>query len=204
VDDIRYGYYLRPSAVMCRAQVEMHDLLERQYGLPVAGKFMPHATIKGFFKPAVDEAELIARLDPVAKGRRPIPVHNGGPIAHGTSSIVLTIRDLADGSRNKPLQDIHQAAMDALGMAIAPDCDFSGREGVREHFHAHLTLAMAIATPEYFDEIFAFVRELEPIGPSDFVADTLHLYRFQSDDWAGRWGETLRWELRRSWTLTQA
>src|SRR5262245_38923437 len=127
---------------MCRAQVELHDLLERQYGLQVAGKFMPHATIKGFFKPAVDEEELIARLDPVAKGSRPIPVHNGGPIAHGKSSIVLTIRDLVDGFRNLPLQDIHEAAMDALGPAISKDCDFSGREGVREHFHAHLTLAM--------------------------------------------------------------
>jgi 2'-5' RNA ligase len=202
VDKIRYGYYLRPPAVMCRAQVEMHQLLERQYGLPVAGKFMPHATIKGFFKPAVDEAELIARLDPLAMRRRPFPVHNGGAVAHGKSSIVLTIQRLADGARNEALQDIHEAAMDALGTAIAPDCDFSPREGVREHFHAHLTLAMAIETPEYFDEIFAFVHELEPIGPADFVADTFHLYRFQSDDWAGRWGETLRWELRRSWTLT--
>jgi hypothetical protein len=164
---------------------------------------MPHATIKGFFKPAVDEAELIARLDPVTSGRRPIPVHNAGPIAHGKSSIVLSIKHLADGSRNQALQDIHEAAMDALGTAIAPDCDFSNREGVREHFHAHLTLAMAIMTPEYFDEIFAFVRELEPIGSSNFVADTFHLYRFWSDDWSGHWGETLRWELRRSWTLTE-
>jgi 2'-5' RNA ligase len=187
---------------MCRAQVAIHQLLERQYGLRVAGKFMPHATIKGFFKPAMPEAEVIARLDRVAAGRRPFHVHNGGVISFGKSAVVLTIQRLADGSRNQALQDVHEAAMDALHPAIASDCDFSPREWTRERFEAHLTLAMADIEATYFDEIISFVHDLEPIGPADFIADTFHLYAFWSDDWSGRWGETLRWELRRSWRLT--
>ncbi|MGI8976821.1 MAG: hypothetical protein ACR2GS_08885 [Thermomicrobiales bacterium] len=44
--DVRFGFYLRPSLAMSRAQVEIHNLVARQYGSMTAGKFMPHATIK--------------------------------------------------------------------------------------------------------------------------------------------------------------
>jgi hypothetical protein len=47
--DIRFGWYLRPSYAMCRAQAEMHDLLRRQYGLVTGGAFMPtEGAMEGF------------------------------------------------------------------------------------------------------------------------------------------------------------
>ena len=47
--DVRFGLYLRPPLAMSRAQAELHDIVARQYGSMCAGRFMPHATIKGFF-----------------------------------------------------------------------------------------------------------------------------------------------------------
>ena len=38
--DLRYAVYLRPSYKMSRAQAEVHDVLERQYGLRAAGNFI--------------------------------------------------------------------------------------------------------------------------------------------------------------------
>ena len=46
-----------------------------------------------------------------------------------------------------------------------------------------------------------FVKHLEPIGPDTFLAERLHLYAFESDDWQDSWGDTLRWKLLDSWVM---
>lgn len=201
--DPRYGFYLRPSYAMCRAQAEMHELLRRQYGLRAAGVFMPHATIKGFFRTDAPVAELAARLDAVLAGRRPFPVHNGGVVRFGDAGIGLTIQRMPDGAVNVPLQALHDAALAALLPLVRPDCDFTPNEWAGPRFEAHLTLAMADIPLRFFDEIERFVRAAEPIGPPGFEADTLQLFAFTSDDWTGRYWEILGWELLRSWRLAR-
>ena len=199
---VRYGLYLRPSPAMCRAQVEAHALLERQYGLRAAGRFMPHATIKGFFKTDAAPEDLVHRLDPVMSGRPAIEVHNGGVVAFGTEAIVLTIQRCAEGSsHNEALQRLHEASLDALLPVVAGDCEFTPREWVRLLWEAHLTLAMADIPPALFPEVLAFVRDLEPIGPPAFTADTVQLFAFRSEDWRGRWWESLTWAWLHSWRL---
>jgi 2'-5' RNA ligase len=163
---------------------------------------MPHATIKGFFLTEATEADLIARLDPVMDGRAPIEIHNGGPIAFSDVAIVLTIQRLAGGARNEALQSLHEAVMDVLLPVVSPECRFSKTEWIREKFEAHLTLAMRDLQAAFVDEILEFLDDLGPIGPKRFIADTFHLYRFTSDDWAGRWWETMKWELVHGWRLT--
>jgi 2'-5' RNA ligase len=201
--DIRYGFYLRPSFAMCRAQVEIHDLLQRQYGLQAAGKFMPHATIKGFFRSDAPVETMVSRLDTALAGHRALTVYNNGAVAFGTMGIALRIQFTPEGAHNGPLQALHQAALDALLSLVHPQCDFTPHEWLGERFDAHLTLAMADLKPQFFDEILRFVKEAEPIGPASFLADTFQLFAFESDDWAGRWWETLRWELRHSWRLPE-
>jgi hypothetical protein len=58
--------YLRPSLAMGSAQAGIHDLLARQYGLHAAGRFPPHATVKGFFRSTVGAADLSGRLGRLA------------------------------------------------------------------------------------------------------------------------------------------
>ena len=93
--------------------------------------------------------------------------------------------------------------MDAMMPLVDPACKFTRkeRELAYERFRAHLTLAMADVLEHLFDEVLAFVREADPIGPSSFLADTVQLVAFHSEDWEGRWWETLRWRLQRSWPL---
>jgi 2'-5' RNA ligase len=199
--EIRYGFYLRPSAAMSRAEAEIHDLLKRQYGLKVGGVFMPHATIKGFFKSSASVEEMISLIDPVMADREPFPVYSAGPIPFGKAGIALSIQTMPDGRINQALQDLHEAVLDVLLPIVDEDCNFTWDDWVRERFHAHLTLAMADIPEAMFDEILAFVRDLEPIGPAIFTAEAFHLFSFESDDWAGLWGETLTWSLLHSWRL---
>lgn len=202
---IRYGFYLRPSAAMCRAQAEVHDLLRRQFGLAAAGNFMPHATIKGTFKSLVSEEQILETLHGVVSGRTQFPIYNAGIIEINRRGVMLSIQNLPDGRTNVPLQELHEAAMDALLPLASPDCEFTNpSERIRERFHAHLTLAMADVPPFAFDEIYDFIGELGPIGPQVFTTEYLHLYAFESDDWGGKWWATLRWTLLHSWKLPPA
>ena len=204
MNDARYGFYLRPSLAMCRAQAEIHDLLARQYNLRVAGRFMPHATIKGFFRSDASVDEMIARLDAAIKGMTSFAVHNHGVVPYLKESIVLNIHQDANGATNGPLQALHEAALKALLPLVRSDCEFTPGEWKGPLFHAHLTLAMADVPARCFDEILEFVRRAEPIGPPAFLTDTVQLFAFESDDWGGRWWQTLRWELLQSWRLPDA
>jgi hypothetical protein len=203
VPDLRYAVYLRPSYEMSRAQAEVHDVLERQYGLRAAGNFMPHATIKGFFRSEASEGSIAARLDALLDGREAFEVFNRGIVPFGRDGMAIDINSTSEGTPNVPLQDLHQAVMDVLMPLVDPACKFTRkeRELAYERFRAHLRLAMADVPEHLFDEVLAFVREADPIGPSNFLAETVQLFAFRSDDRAGRWWETLRWQLLRSWTL---
>jgi 2'-5' RNA ligase len=200
VPDLRYAVYLRPSYEMSRAQAEVHDVLERQYGLRAAGNFMPHATIKGFFRSEASEGSIAARLDAVLDGREAFEVFNRGIVPFGRDGKAIDINSTSEGTPNVPLQDLHQAVMDAVMPLVDPACEFTRkeRELAYERFRAHLTLAMADVPERLFDEVLAFVREAHPIGPTSFLADTVQLVAFHSEDWEGRWWETLRWRLLRS------
>lgn len=198
---IRWGVYLRPDPLTARAQAEIHDLLARQFGLHAAGTFMPHATLKGFFRTTADEATLIAALAPVLRGRGAFEVWNHGVVAYGRSALVLDVNRTERGPVNEPLRGLHTDIFDAVAPHIADDCDFTGREGHHALFHAHLTLMMADCPDWLFDEVRGFVTALEPIGAPRFTAEWVHLYDFTSEDWAGAWWETLRWRLRHSWRL---
>jgi 2'-5' RNA ligase len=201
LNDIRYGFYLRPSYEMCLAQAEIHDLLRRQYGLHAAGKFMPHATIKGFFRSQADPEEMVSRLTSTLADLRSFSVSNAGVVPFGQSAIVLNIGQTPEGDKNAALQALHEAALAALLPLVSPDCDFAPRESIGSRFTPHLTLAMADIPPFIFDEVLQFVRDAEPVGPSSFRAEVVHLWEFRSDNWSGPWWETLRWKLIHSWTL---
>ena len=198
---IRYGFYLRPSYGMCRAQAEMHDLLRRVFGLQVGGAFMPHATIMSFFRSDASLATIKSAIDPVMAGRAPFTVTNRGPLPHGRTSVTLDVHHNADGTPNQALKDVHLAAFEALIPLVHPDCEFAFGRWSCNNFRAHLTPAMADIPEFLFDEVQAFVNDALPIGPASFTAEWFHLYAFDSDDWGGRWWETMTWKDLASWRL---
>lgn|GEM_PF-516679 len=199
---VRYGLYLRPDPATCRALAAMYDLLQRQYGLRIAGRFMPHATVKGFFRSDAAPAEMVACLDHALTGLQAFPVTNRGPIRYGPTSIVLDIHHEESGERNDPLQALHEAVLGALLPLVHHDCAFTRVEGLADRFHAHLTLAM-IDLPSWLgDEVLTFLQDLGPVGPARFTADTLHLFAFRSDAWDGAWWETMSWVPLHGWRLS--
>jgi 2'-5' RNA ligase len=196
---VRYGFYLRPSPAMSRAQAAMHDVLRRQFGLQVGGQFMPHATIMSFFRSDATLAEITAAIDPVMANRSVFPVWNNGPISMGRG-IVIDVHHNGEGERNEAIQAVHEAAFAAITPLVRPDCEFAWGPWSGDNFHAHLTLAMA--DPPYWgrEEVLEFARA-EPIGPRTFMAEYFHLYAFHGDDWAGEWWHTMSWEWLHSWRL---
>lgn len=200
--DIRFGLYLRPPYAMSRAQAELHDVVSRQYGSMCAGKFMPHATIKGFYRSDASVDEMVATLEPVMARHGPIDVCNRGVIPFGKSGgPVLDIQHLEDGSTNAVLQRFHEDVFTALAPLVREDCDFTPVEGAMERFHAHLTLAMGDIPKGLTAELIEFLRAAEPIGPPAFVADRFHLIACRSRQWSGPWWETMQWTLLHSWRL---
>jgi 2'-5' RNA ligase len=198
---IRYGWYLRPSYEMSRDQAAMHQLLRQQFGLIGGGVFMPHATIKGFFRSDASVAEIIAAFDRAVQGHAPFTVHNGGPVGWGRGSIVIDIDKSPDGMKNGPLQALHESGWNEIAPLVHPECTFTPVEGAMENFRAHLTLAMADLKDEFFDEVMQFVNDAGPIGPGSFTAEYVHLFAFRSQDWSGRWWETLEWSWMKNWRL---
>lgn len=200
---IRYGWYLRPSLAMCQAQISIHTLLERQYGMIGGGVFMPHATIKGFFRSDATVGEIIAAFDAAVEGHHAYTVYNAGPFGYGKTGISLDVHHNADGSVNMAQQKLHESAWQHIMPLVHPECDFCPREAALDRFRAHLTLSMSDQREDLFDEIFAFIQEEGPIGPSTFLAQYFHLFAFQSEEWAGEWWHTLEWKLLHSWKLPE-
>lgn len=199
--DVRFGVYLRPSYAMCRAQAEMHDLLRRQFGLAAGAAFMPHATIKGFFRSDATIAEIVRVVDGAVRDRLPFTVVNNGPVPLGRGGIALDVQHGDHGEPNASMQSLHEAIFTALRLMIHEQCDFTDREWALERFFAHLTLAMADIPDLQFDEVHDFIRDAEPIGPRRFTAEYLHLFAFRSDDWVGGWWHSLSWTLLHAWRL---
>lgn len=198
---IRYGWYLRPDAAMSRAQVEIHHLLERQFGMIGGGVFMPHATLKGFFRSDAPLAEIEDAFNRALRGHGPFPVWNGGMMDFHRDGVSIDIHHMPYGTVNEPLQRLHESGWNEIEPLIHPDCEFSPREGKRQNFFAHLTLSMSDLSEDMFDEVWAYLQELRPVGPQVFMAEYVHLYAFRSDDWAGAWWHSLEWALLKSWRL---
>jgi 2'-5' RNA ligase len=200
--DVRFGLYLRPPFEMSRAQAEIHDIVARQYGSMCAGRFMPHATIKGFFRSDASVDELVAALDPVMARHEPIDVFNRGVIPFGTGGgPVLDIQHLEDGRPNVAIQRFHEDVFTALSSLIRDDCDFTPVEGAMDRFHAHLTLAMGDIPRGLTGELLEFLGDAGPIGPAAFIADRFHLVACRSRQWSGPWWETMQWTLLHTWRL---
>ncbi|MDQ3657364.1 MAG: 2'-5' RNA ligase family protein [Chloroflexota bacterium] len=198
---VRFGFYLRPPYAMSRAQAEIHDLLRRQFGIEVGGKFMPHATIMGFFRSDASIEKIKGAIDGAVAGHQPFTVTNCGPKPHKRSGISLDVHHDEDGTPNSRLQAIHESAYNAIVPLVHPDCEFAFNGWAGEHFRAHLTLAMADIPDFLFDEVLEFIESAEPIGPRQFPAEYFSLYAFQSDDWGGAWWETVSWQPLHSWRL---
>jgi hypothetical protein len=197
-----YGVFLRPDARTSTAVSTITFLVERQFGLVSAGAYPPHATLAGSVPMLADEADIIAALDPVLTDRPGFPVHNGGIATR--SAIGYDVDRLADGSVNEPLHSLAVDVNAALEPLVVPLDGYLVKEFRADHFRAHLSLASheLMVWPERQAEVDAFIRQLDIAPSTDFTAEYVSMYRFQSDDWSGHWWNSLEWEPVHTWNLT--
>ena len=197
-----YGVYLRPDPLTCKAVADLTHLVRRQFGIVSAAAFPPHATLAGAVPTNATEDELIAALEPVLSAAEAIPVHNSGICRHNVA-ITFDVDHTISGQKNLAIKDLAVAVNSALAPMTEDGEGLRAKPFDAENFRAHLSLAShdLEAAPHLREEVEYFLRAMPHSAPSDFVANTVTLFRFYSDNWAGEWWHDLRWTHLRSWTL---
>ncbi|MDK8173506.1 heme utilization protein [Curtobacterium citreum] len=201
-DPYRYGVYLRPDPRTCRAVTVVTDQLRAQYGLVSSGAFPPHATLVGSQPFGSAESEVIDALTALLDGRPGFPVHNAGVREQGIG-YVYDVATNPDGSRNIAFDQLAIEVDAAVAPFRRPMNAPLPNDHDPEHYRPHLSLAShdLYVRPDLHDEVGEFIRGLDVPVPSDFVGDTVVLYRTASPDWTGRWWQTMTWEHVRTWKL---
>ena len=197
-----YGLYLIPPADLVEPLSGLHALLEREFGCIVAGRFMAHITVKGFFKPkpSADIDRLMRELDAVYAGRSGFQVAISAPQSlegpRGCSAFLSL--------KSESLGELHRATWRAIEPYIAEDCPFSREERHGDNFYPHLTLAQydLPADPVLKQRALDLCQHVYANLPRHvWQARDLQFIRFESQDWLDRWWETLRFRQLKGWAL---
>jgi hypothetical protein len=194
----RFAVYLIPPYKIARDVAEIHWILCKQFGLTAASRFQVHATIKGFFKKSEDPLPLLVeRLDAVFAAQRPFEVHfNGFRLNDIGLGLDISHRE---GKLNPEFLACRERVVDAVLPYVAPDCDFA-KSDLEPPFRAHITFAFRDISTTMYDHILAWLQDA-PLPIEPFLADAFHFLEFFSEDWEGKWWETLTWRLHKVWTL---
>ncbi|WP_052425289.1 2'-5' RNA ligase family protein, partial [Streptomyces fulvoviolaceus] len=202
-DPYRYGVYLRPDPVTCAAVTAVASQLRAQYGFVSAGAFPPHATLVGSRHLPVPEEEIVAAVTRAVTGEPAFTVHNAG-VRHQGVGLVYDVHHLADGTTaNTAFVDLAARIDEALIPLEAPAPNPAEHLFGADTFRAHLSLLShdMYIRPDLFDEAEEYVRALPVPYSATFPGDTVTLYRTHSEDWTGRWWQTLTWDHVQTWRL---
>ncbi|MEU1300387.1 2'-5' RNA ligase family protein [Streptomyces shenzhenensis] len=202
-DPYRYGVYLRPDPVTCAAVTAVTSQLRAQYGLVSAGAFPPHATLVGSRHVPGPVEELVDAVTRAVTGVPAFTVHNAG-VRHQGVGLVYDVHHLADGiTPNTAFVDL-AARIDATVTPLeTPAPNPAGNPFDADTFRAHLSLLShdMYVRPDLFAEVEEYVLGLPVPFSDNFPGDTVTLYRTSSEDWTGRWWQTLTWEHVHTWRL---
>lgn len=204
-DPFRYGIYLRPDARTCRAVTVVTDQLRAQYGLLSSGVFPPHATLVGSQPFGFSEPAVIDAITALLAGRPAFAVHNAGVRPQGRG-YVYDVSENPDGSVNDDLVSLARDIEAAVAPFRVPMNNPLPNDFVPESYRGHLSLAShdLYVRPDLYEEVGAFIEELEVPVPVGFAGRTVVMYRTSSPDWSGRWWQTMTWEHVRTWWLADA
>jgi 2'-5' RNA ligase len=203
VIDVIYGLYLIPPPDVLAPLSIARAVLQREFGSRVAARFMAHVTVKGFFKPgpAADLDTLLRELDDVYAGLEAFSVHLKAPdVDRGRlgASVLLPVEQV------EPLMALQQATWQAIEPYVALDCPFTPGEQPATRFRPHLTLMQydLPTDPVLEEQAMDLCRYVTATATGvTWTARNLQFIRFTSDDWRGRWWDTLAFEQLRGWRL---
>lgn len=194
----RFALYLIPPYQVARQVADVHTILRKQFGFIAADQFQVHATIKGFFKKAERSLDpMVEQLEAIFADQDPIPVYFNG-IDYNEIGICLDISKIGREA-NQMLIDFREKVVAVIRPFIATDCDFVEAD-LDNPFIPHITLAFRDIPIAMQGDILDFLQHT-PLPTEPFMADRFHFLQFFSQDWNGRWEQTLTWKLLKSWHL---
>lgn len=202
----QYGVYLIPPPHLLLSIGQAHHLLQTEFNSRTAGAFMVHCTLKGFTKLAegATPADFTPALDALFAQTPAFVTELTGlwdlNQSEGKSSILLGM------DRTEAFLSLHNAIWEVVRPYIAPDCLFSLVEPSGSKFPPHITLVQgdAPAEPGLHAQILGLCQFFfETSLKGSFQARDLQLIEFYSEDWAGNWWETLRFQQLKGWQLTE-
>ncbi|MFJ5227922.1 2'-5' RNA ligase family protein [Streptomyces sp. NPDC088400] len=204
-DPYRYGVYLRPDPATCYAVTAVTAQLRAQYGIVSAGAFPPHATLVGSRHITAPVEEIVAAVTRGLADVSAFTVHNAGAQRQGVG-MVYDVHHLADGiTPNPDFVDLAARVDKAVAPLQTPAPNHTMHDFDRDTFRAHLSLVShdMYVRPDLGDEVEEYVKGLPVAVPGTFPGDRVTLYRTRSDDWAGRWWQTLTWDHVHTWRLAR-
>jgi hypothetical protein len=158
-------------------------------------------TILGHIATRDDDQEIIDAAMKSMRGFGPVQLYNRGLAKH-SGGIIHDVGSLANGDPNPALLELFRAARHHLDpLRVELESEFRGGVKTEERFYGHMTLAGhdLSARPELFDEVFAFLSELNIDARGTYLADTVALFRFEtSTGWDHCWWEGMTWKLLKS------
>ena len=202
-NQFRFGVFLRPDPKTCAAVTQITDQLRAQYGLVSAGAFPPHITLAGNLPVIVPLAELMQLIGFVLRRLPAFSVHNLGVRRLADSTIAYDVSTL-DGGPNRQLLALAGAVDSVVRPLVGPSGPLPPALYEPDKWMAHISLGSheLRVRADLRREIEDYVNDLGVRAPSSFIADTVMLYRFAHNTWAGSWWRDIRWEHVRSWRLT--
>lgn len=206
----RYGVFLRPSPELIRDCITAFGIASGQFGFTAAAAYPPHATLVGSIAlaPNATETDLRAAVTDALAEVVPFTVHNAGLDRQFVDSIGYDIDGDGTGSVNRDLRAVMERLFHALSsLTVFPSSDRfieSRKVASSETTRGHVTVVGhdGAGHPELLNELLEVLEELDLDHPSTFLADTITLYRFTSDDWTGKYWQSMSWEVLESVRLS--
>lgn len=200
----RYGVFLRPSPAWSQDALRAYDIVVNQFGLHAAAAYPPHVTLVGSIAIDGRERDLVAAVATAVDGRAPVRLHSDG-IALINNYIGYRLSDLDQGPARS--SELMGAILEAVRpVRVYPPLDRTNAERKADspaNFRPHLTVVghdgayREWLLPEILEHLLAV-----GIGaPCDYECDRVELLRLRSENWSGRYWETMSWTIIGSWQL---
>lgn len=207
ISSFRYRVFLRPGPRFGVTALQAMDIAHRQFGFQSAVSYPPpHTTLVGSIAIDGPERELENVLEEVLQ-RPAVPLWNKGLGRQFEASLGYNVNEDGNGQPNLLLRELVREIFEAVELLrVHPVTDLGivkRRRETAEAFEGHLTVVGhdGIDNPELVEECLDYLRALDLNGPATDIGNTVSLFRFHSEDWGGRYWETMRWTILRSWRL---
>lgn len=207
VSPFRYGIFMRPAPELGEVALRAMDIAHRQFGFRAAISYPPHTTLVGSIALAVPEQSLVDVLDKQLSSRAAVPMWNKGLGSQFGDSIGYNVNEDGAGGANLPLHELVVGLFQAVApLRTHPVTDRGIGKRQRDDgrsFEGHLTVVGhdGVDNLELTWECLEYLQALRLNGPATDPGNTISLYRFHSEDWAGRYWETMQWSVLKSWKL---